>query len=298
MAASSKRLLCAAKKKAEALYAQAKAGEDFAKLAAANSDDPGSKEQGGDLGAPFGAPRSDPFANPRLRELRDEIEKTQNAMQRQRAAVVLGIGNVLWADEGFGVRAIEALHAGCHGTGRDQHDLHTATTQRRHLRGYNEVIKRIHDGVLGEIAYGRCYWNGGEIWVVERQAGWTEMEWQLRRWLFMTWLSGDFIVEQDCHNFDVLHWFLEGLPIRAVGYAGTKVRTTMEILDHLTLSFEFANGIHVNFEANQVSPPGFNRIGEEFSGTKGLLATSRARMPREFSVNRSVGRPLSSKPNG
>ena len=26
--------------------------------------------------------------------------------------LVLGIGNVLWADEGFGVRAIEALHAG------------------------------------------------------------------------------------------------------------------------------------------------------------------------------------------
>jgi len=24
--------------------------------------------------------------------------------------LVLGIGNVLWADEGFGVRAVEALH--------------------------------------------------------------------------------------------------------------------------------------------------------------------------------------------
>lgn len=27
--------------------------------------------------------------------------------------LVLGIGNVLWADEGFGVRAVEALHAAC-----------------------------------------------------------------------------------------------------------------------------------------------------------------------------------------
>ncbi|HSC99825.1 MAG TPA: hydrogenase maturation protease, partial [Casimicrobiaceae bacterium] len=26
-------------------------------------------------------------------------------------ALVLGIGNVLWADEGFGVRAVEAWHA-------------------------------------------------------------------------------------------------------------------------------------------------------------------------------------------
>ena len=30
----------------------------------------------------------------------------------RREALVIGIGNVLWADEGFGVRAVEALHAG------------------------------------------------------------------------------------------------------------------------------------------------------------------------------------------
>ena len=29
-----------------------------------------------------------------------------------RGTLVLGIGNVLWADEGFGVRVVEALHAG------------------------------------------------------------------------------------------------------------------------------------------------------------------------------------------
>ena len=32
-------------------------------------------------------------------------------MERRCEALVLGIGNVLWADEGFGVRAVEALHA-------------------------------------------------------------------------------------------------------------------------------------------------------------------------------------------
>ncbi len=32
-------------------------------------------------------------------------------MDERRDVVVLGIGNVLWADEGFGVRAIEALNA-------------------------------------------------------------------------------------------------------------------------------------------------------------------------------------------
>jgi peptidyl-prolyl cis-trans isomerase D len=40
----------AARKEAEALYARAKKGDDFARLAREHSDDPGSKEAGGDLG--------------------------------------------------------------------------------------------------------------------------------------------------------------------------------------------------------------------------------------------------------
>jgi len=76
----------------------------------------------------------------------------------------------------------------------------------------------------------------------------------------------------------VLHWFLNARPLRAVGMGGRKVRTDMEILDHLSLSYEFPNGLHVNFEANQISPAGFRRVGEEFTGTAGLLATSRERM--------------------
>jgi peptidyl-prolyl cis-trans isomerase D len=40
----------AAKQKAEDLLKQIKGGADFAALAKANSDDPGSKEQGGELG--------------------------------------------------------------------------------------------------------------------------------------------------------------------------------------------------------------------------------------------------------
>jgi myo-inositol 2-dehydrogenase/D-chiro-inositol 1-dehydrogenase len=148
--------------------------------------------------------------------------------------------------------------------------------QQRYGPVYLEAYKRIQEGQIGELVNARAFWISGDPF---KRAPYSDPKIEhLRNWFCYRDYSGDFIVEQDCHNFDVLHWFLDARPIRAVGMAGTKVRTSMEILDHLTLSFEFPNGIHVNYEANQISPPGFSRVGEEFTGTKGAIETSRARM--------------------
>ena len=46
------------------------------------------------------------------------------------------------------------------------------------------------------------------------------------------------------------------------------MRTNMEIMDHLSVVFEFPNNIRVNYEANQISPTGFRKVGEEFTGTR------------------------------
>ena len=43
-----------------------------------------------------------------------------------------------------------------------------AGTQRRHQSRYLEVMKRIHDGAIGELVGGACYWNQGALWVVKR----------------------------------------------------------------------------------------------------------------------------------
>jgi predicted dehydrogenase len=148
--------------------------------------------------------------------------------------------------------------------------------QQRYGPVYLEAYRRIQAGQIGELVNARAFWIGSDPF---KRAPYDDPKIEhLRNWFCYRDYSGDFIVEQDCHNFDVLHWFLGAHPVRAVGMAGTKVRTSMEILDHLTLSFEFPNGIHVNYEANQISPPGFAHVGEEFTGTKGAIETSRARM--------------------
>jgi myo-inositol 2-dehydrogenase/D-chiro-inositol 1-dehydrogenase len=154
--------------------------------------------------------------------------------------------------------------------------------QQRYGPVYLEAYKRLQGGQIGELANARGFWIAADPF---KRVPYPDPKIEkLRNWFCYRDYSGDFIVEQDCHNFDVLHWFLGGLPIRATGYGGRKVRTSMDILDHLTLSFEFPNGIHVNYEANQLTPRGFNRIGEEFTGTTGVLETSRVRMIQTSSL--------------
>ena len=148
--------------------------------------------------------------------------------------------------------------------------------QQRYGPVYLEAYKRIQEGRIGKLSNARAFWIANDPFT-RRPYPDPKIE-KLRNWFCYKDYSGDFIVEQDCHNFDVLHWFLGAPPIRAVGMGGTKVRTAMEIMDHLTLSFEFPGGIHVNFEANQITPRPFAKIGEEFTGTDGVILTSRQRM--------------------
>jgi predicted dehydrogenase len=155
--------------------------------------------------------------------------------------------------------------------------------QQRYGPVYLEAYKRIQAGQIGDIVNARGFWIANDPFTRKPYDD-PKIE-KLRNWFAYKELSGDIIVEQDCHNFDVLHWFLGARPIRVMGMSGKKVRTTMDIVDHLSLVFEFPKGLHVNYEANQITPRGFNHIGEEFTGTKGTIETSRARMIHHKSVS-------------
>ena len=129
-------------------------------------------------------------------------------------------------------------------------------TQRRHMRAYNETIKRIHDGTIGDLVYARAYWNGGEIWVIERQQGWSDMEWQLRNWPYFTWLSGDHIVEQHVHNLDIMNWVMNAHPLKALALGGRQSRTRRiygHIYDHFAVEFEYPGGARVFSQCRQMN---------------------------------------------
>jgi myo-inositol 2-dehydrogenase / D-chiro-inositol 1-dehydrogenase len=141
---------------------------------------------------------------------------------------------------------------------------------------YLEAFKRYKEGQIGELAAARGFWISGDPFHLKQYAD--PQTTKIRNWFAYRELSGDIIVEQDCHNLDVLHWFLDARPISAVGHGGRKIRKNMDILDNLSLTYVFPNDLNVAFEANQLTPAGFSRVGEEFTGTKGTIEVSRQRM--------------------
>ncbi|MEW5899858.1 MAG: Gfo/Idh/MocA family oxidoreductase [Acidobacteriota bacterium] len=147
-----------------------------------------------------------------------------------------------------------------------------AGTQRRHQTRYLEVMKRIHDGAIGELVGGQCYWNMADLWVKKKEPGMSDMEWQCRNWLYFTWLSGDHIVEQHVHNIDVINWAFRSLPVRVMGMGGRQVRTGPEygnIFDHFAVEFEYPNGVRVMSMCRQTAGCA-ERVEERLVGTKGV----------------------------
>ena len=84
-------------------------------------------------------------------------------MENQKQTLILGIGNILWADEGFGVRAVEALDRGWQF--EDSVTLMDGGTQGIYLLQHVEAADRLI--ILDAIDYGL---DPGTLKVVEGDA--------------------------------------------------------------------------------------------------------------------------------
>ncbi|MDF1825369.1 MAG: Gfo/Idh/MocA family oxidoreductase [Verrucomicrobiales bacterium] len=156
--------------------------------------------------------------------------------------------------------------------------------QRRHQPGYQEWLKRIQDGAIGDITTMRALWNGSSRPGKPRLEGESELEYQIRNWYYFTWLSGDHNVEQHVHNLDVANWMMgDQHPVVARGMGGREVRNAPEngqIYDHHFVEYEYADGTLLYSQARQI--PGCLRdISESAVGTLGRANL----MQREFTIS-------------
>ena len=110
-----------------------------------------------------------------------------------------------------------------------------------------EIFKRIHDGMIGEITAMRASYNTRGLWSFPRDEGWSDMEYQMRNWLYYNWLSGDHINEQHIHSLDKMAWAMQDkTPISASGTGGRLTRTQEiygNVYDHFAVEYVYDNDV-------------------------------------------------------
>lgn len=147
-----------------------------------------------------------------------------------------------------------------------------------------ETFKRLHDGAVGDITAIQCTYNTGGLWHRGRKPEWSEMEYQMRNWLYFTWLSGDHIAEQHIHSLDKMLWAMgDEAPVKCTSTGGRILRTDEKygnVYDHFNTVYEWKSGVR-GFSSCRQMPGTSHDVSDYAFGTKGTAALQHHRIQGE-----------------
>jgi myo-inositol 2-dehydrogenase/D-chiro-inositol 1-dehydrogenase len=98
---------------------------------------------------------------------------------------------------------------------------------------------------------------------------------KLQNWKLWRSTFGDVIVETYCHNIDAINWFMGGHPGKAYGTGGRTVETRGDIMDHLNVTFDYADKVQATFIGSQMTPKFYRAVSERYLGANGIIETAR-----------------------
>ncbi len=131
--------------------------------------------------------------------------------------------------------------------------------QRRADPRFLETIGQVHAGELGSLVEGRILWSNS----------WGP----LLGWFGQRQRSGDWIVEQAVHNWDVMNWAIRARPVRALALGRNDLfrdlQAERDVHDYYAGLVEYPGGIFVNIVHSWVAPNKFNEEYTRLIGTKG-----------------------------
>jgi len=131
--------------------------------------------------------------------------------------------------------------------------------QRRADPRFIESIKLVHEGELGKLVEGRIMWSNS----------WGP----LYDWFGKRERSGDWMVEQAVHGWDVMNWATGSLPVRAVGMGRNDlfrdVQPDRNVHDYYAAMVEYESGVILSIVHSWTVP---NKFGEEYTRLVGTKA--------------------------
>lgn len=150
--------------------------------------------------------------------------------------------------------------------------------------GWQETMKRIHDGAIGQIVGAQAMFLRGPYSLVARDPKLAETEYQFRNWYHFRWLSGDDVTQSLVHNMDRVAWALkEETPRWAFGLGGRSAafgEQYGDMFDHHTVVYEYASGARV-YALCRTTNGCYQNYSDIIMGTKGTCYLGQYRIDGE-----------------
>jgi len=131
--------------------------------------------------------------------------------------------------------------------------------QRRADPHFIEPIAAVHRGEIGGLVEGRILWSNS----------WGP----LYGWFGQRKRSGDWIVEQAVHNWDVLNWAVNAAPVRAMAMGRDDLfrehQADRDVHDYYSGVVEYPGNVFVNIIHSWTAPNKFNEEYTRLIGLKG-----------------------------
>jgi predicted dehydrogenase len=180
-------------------------------------------------------------------------------------SAALRAGKHLYAEKPLGLTPAECDRLIAEAAERPELAVHVGFQRRSNPR-YVDGVGRIRRGEIGELIEGTATWISSNGPMVGHDD-----------WLARRERSGDWMVEQAVHIWDVFHWVAGGPPRRAYGHGRrdlfAKSQPGRDVTDHYSVHLEWADGFHASLVHSWVAPADdrFTGVTLQVVGTEGGL---------------------------
>ena len=141
--------------------------------------------------------------------------------------------------------------------------------QIRFASAYVEMIKRIHQGDIGDVVNAQLFYLAAGA-KNNPYTGMSYDEARIRNQYHFRALSGGILVDQGIHMIDVCNWALKSHPVKAFGTGGNKGAAEFgDTWTNYQIIYQYPGGINVSFHSTQQGTQSGD-VCARFIGSKGI----------------------------
>ncbi|MDR0844676.1 MAG: Gfo/Idh/MocA family oxidoreductase [Tannerella sp.] len=143
-------------------------------------------------------------------------------------------------------------------------------TCSRHRKDTWEAYVQVKNGIIGELVSATAHGHQGAMWFRNRRPEWSDMEYCIRNWFNINWLSGGLFTDQTVHFIDIATWFMGQHPVKAIGAGGRARRQVGDTYDYLNVDYHYGDNKRLFATGRQMDGCDSN-FSTQILGAKGLV---------------------------